>query len=114
MLGGIYFLYGKAFRLPLHFALIFDILAPKVSQPEWRNWQTRMVQVHVHASGWRFKSSLGYLRCCFVFAKAVLFRLTASQELLLKLGLDLRPRVSTATPKHAPLQGRIKYFLAGN
>ena len=24
--------------------------------PLWRNWQTRMVQVHVHASGWGFNS----------------------------------------------------------
>ena len=26
--------------------------------PKWRNWQTRMVQVHVLARVWRFKSSL--------------------------------------------------------
>src|SRR5690606_1466674 len=29
--------------------------------PKWRNWQTRMVQVHVRATGWRFKSSLRHL-----------------------------------------------------
>ena len=32
---------------------------PDVSTvPKWRNWQTRMVQVHVLARVWRFKSSL--------------------------------------------------------
>gem|GEM_PF-2444001 len=28
--------------------------------PEWRNWQTRMVQVHVPARACRFKSCLRY------------------------------------------------------
>ena len=32
--------------------------APDVTVPKWRNWQTRMVQVHVLARVWRFKSSL--------------------------------------------------------
>src|SRR3982750_452019 len=26
-------------------------------RPKWRNWQTRMVQVHVPSREWRFKSS---------------------------------------------------------
>jgi hypothetical protein len=29
--------------------------------PEWRNWQTRKIQVLVQVTGWRFKSSLGHL-----------------------------------------------------
>ncbi len=28
--------------------------------PEWRNWQTRKIQVLVQVTGWRFKSSLGH------------------------------------------------------
>jgi len=28
--------------------------------PEWRNWQTRYVQVVVIARSWRFESSLGH------------------------------------------------------
>ncbi len=28
--------------------------------PKWRNWQTRMVQVHVGAIPWKFESSLGH------------------------------------------------------
>ena len=30
--------------------------------PEWRNWQTRKIQVLVQVTGWRFKSSLGHFR----------------------------------------------------
>src|SRR3954469_15071856 len=29
-----------------------------VSEPKWRNWQTRMVQVHVPARVWGFESLL--------------------------------------------------------
>lgn len=32
--------------------------------PKWRNWQTRMVQVHVLARVWRFKSSLRHHDFC--------------------------------------------------
>ena len=29
--------------------------------PKWRNWQTRMIQVHVVETPWKFESSLGHV-----------------------------------------------------
>ena len=34
-----------------------DAKAPGSREPKWRNWQTRVVQVHVLAREWRFESS---------------------------------------------------------
>lgn len=34
--------------------------------PEWRNWQTRKIQVLVQVTGWRFKSSLGHFQAAFL------------------------------------------------
>ncbi len=38
-------------------------IKPYTVLPGWRNWQTRKIQVLVHVSGWRFKSSPGHLSC---------------------------------------------------
>ena len=39
--------------------------------PEWRNWQTRKIQVLVQVTGWRFKSSLGHFRGAVMAPHAV-------------------------------------------
>jgi hypothetical protein len=42
----------------LEIAACLDSTPDALPVPKWRNWQTRMVQVHVLARVWRFKSSL--------------------------------------------------------
>ena len=37
-------------------AAAFPPAAAEVYLPSWRNWQTRMVQVHVPATVWGFES----------------------------------------------------------
>ena len=47
----------------------------------WRNWQTRMVQVHVEAIRWRFKSSWAhhykplYIKGLLLFVKIIISRI---------------------------------------
>src|SRR6185312_1837145 len=41
-------------RLEIHRQCAF---CARCSEPKWRNWQTRVVQVHVLAREWRFESS---------------------------------------------------------
>jgi hypothetical protein len=40
--------------------------------PEWRNWQTRCVQVAVIARSWRFESSLGHQVSALFFLRLFL------------------------------------------
>ena len=44
-------------------SIVFEVggrFRPTAHLPEWRNWQTRKIQVLVQVTGWRFKSSLGH------------------------------------------------------
>ena len=65
----------------------------------WRNWQTRMVQVHVRALSWRFKSSYPH----HVGAKFALFRLIFYKNKVIRVGTDFAPFFYAEKPPPASL-----------
>ena len=45
----------------------WDVINWAIGLPRWRNWHTRMLEVHVPARDWRFESSPGHINFVSLF-----------------------------------------------